>query len=160
MDFDINAFLDAPIENPLEKRTLLNPGDYIAVISDAKMGTWTSKDKLDPITGQPLAGLKVELKLELEVPEAEVVRCNLRGPKFTLSDGFILDLTETRAIDDSPGRNTKLRMYREATDQNRPGESFTIRRLVGRQVRVKLGHRAPTQAGADPIEEIRMVGRI
>jgi hypothetical protein len=158
MDFDPSAYLDAPLEKPLERRLPLTPTDYTGVIQEATIVSWTSKDKFDQTTGLPLTGLRCELKISIEVPEAEQVRCNLTTPNFTLADSMMLDLTATKAIDDSPGRNSRLRMYREATDQNRAGESFSIRKLIGRPIRVKVGHRV--LPSGDPTEEIKMVGRL
>lgn len=159
MDFDPSAYLDAPLDKPLERRLPLMPTDYTAVIQDAKIVPWTSKDKYDEMTGQLMTGLRCELKLALEVPEEERTRVNLVGTQgFAINDSMMLDLTPSKAIDDSPGRNTRLRMYREATDQNRPGESFSIRKLIGRAIKVKVGHRA--LPSGDPVEEIKQVGKL
>ena len=158
MDFNPEAYLDAPLDKPLERRLPLSPTDYTGVIQDAKIVPWQSKDKFDETTGMPLAGIRAELKVSLEIPEAERTRVNLTQPTFTIIDSMMLDLTPTKAIDDSPGRNSRLRMYREATDQNKPGESFTIRKLIGKAIRVKLGHRA--LPSGEPTEEIKMVAKL
>ena len=158
MDFDPSAYLDAPIENPLERRLPLTPTDYTGVIQDVKIVPWQSKDKVDEVTGQLMSGLRFEIKIALEVPEAERTRVNLRGESFVITDGALLDLTPTKAIDDSPGRNSRLRMYREATDLNRPGETFSIRKLIGRPIKVKLGQRI--LPSGDPTEEVQMVAKL
>lgn len=158
MDFNPEAYLDAPIEKPFERRPPLTPTDYTAVIQDAKIVPWQSKDKFDEVTGQLKSGIKTELKLALEIPEAEAARVGLTQPTFTLTDGFILDLTATGAIDDSPGRNSRLRQYREAADLNKPGETFSIRKLIGKPIRVKVGHRA--LPSGDPTEEVKGVTRL
>lgn len=158
MDFNPEAYLDAPLDKPLERRLPLSPTDYTAVIQDAKILSWQSKEKIDETTGQFMSGLKVELKLSLEIPEAERTRINLTTPTFTLTDGMLLDLTPTKAIDDGPGRNNRLRMYREATDQNRPGETFSIRKLIGKPIRVRVGHRV--LPSGEPTEEVKMVAKL
>jgi len=158
MDFNPEAYLDAPLDKPLERRLPLSPTDYTGIIQDAKILTWASTTKIDEATGQFLSGLKVELKVALEIPEAERTRVNLTAPTFAITDGMLLDLTPTKAIDDSPGRNNRLRMYREATDQNKPGETFSIRKLIGKPVRVKLGHRV--LPSGEPTEEIKMVAKL
>jgi hypothetical protein len=158
MDFNPEAYLDAPIEKPLERRLPLSPTDYTGVIQDAKIVPWQSKDKIDELTGQFMSGIRAELKVSIEVPEAERTRCNLTGTNFVLTDGMMLDLTPTKAIDDSPGRNSRLRMYREATDQNKPGESFSIRKLIGKAVRIKLGHRV--LPSGEPTEEVKLVAKL
>lgn len=158
MEFNPEAYLDAPIEKPLERRLPLLPTDYTGIIQDAKIIPWQSKDKTDEMTGQPLSGLRCELKISLEIPEAERTRVNLTSPTFAISDSMMLDLTATKAIDDGPGRNTRLRMYREATDQNRAGETFSIRKLIGKPLRVKLGHRV--LPSGDPVEEVKQVAKL
>lgn len=158
MDFNPEAYLDAPIDKPLERRLPLSPTDYTGIIQDAKIVTWQSKEKIDEATGNFMSGLKVELKVALEVPEAERARVNLATPTFVITDGMLLDLTPTKAIDDSPGRNNRLRMYREATGQNNAGETFSIRKLIGKPIRVKIGHRV--LPSGEPTEEIKQVAKL
>lgn len=159
MEFDPSAYLDAPIEKPLERRPPLMASDYTAVIEDLQARSWVSKDKIDPLTGQLKGGIAFDVVLSLEVPESERTRLNLPpGAPFKLTDSIMLDLTPSRAIDDSPGKNTRLRMYREATGQNKPGEVFRPKNLIGRPIRVKVGHRA--LPSGDPTEEVKMVGAL
>ena len=39
-----------------------------------------------------------------------------------------------------PGKNGKLRRYRESLDMNTPGVPFSLRQMIGRQIRVKIKH--------------------
>ena len=158
MEFDPNAYLDAPIEKPLERRPPLMPSDYTGVISDIVGRSWQSSSKYDDLTGQLKSGLAFDLKIALEIPEAERTRCSITSDSFTITDSIMVDLTSTKAIDDAPGRNARLRMYREAADMNKPGETFRPRALIGKAVRVKIGHRV--LPSGDPTEEVKQVAKL
>jgi hypothetical protein len=54
-------------------------------------------------------------------------------------------------LDTSPGKNSRLRKYREATGTNRPGEKFGPRSLQGKVVVIRIGHEIWNDA---PIEKI------
>jgi hypothetical protein len=54
--------------------------------------------------------------------------------------GVGVDFNDSGHLDWSPGRNTGLRMLREATGLNVNGQSFSITGLEGRRVRVKIRH--------------------
>jgi hypothetical protein len=57
-----------------------------------------------------------------------------------LKDSLMLDLTANGTIDNAPGKNRRLRAYREATDMNKPGDVFSARKMEGRIVKVKITH--------------------
>jgi len=138
MDFDPQAYLDAPTTQASERRPPVPAGDYVASITDLTVEPWTSKDKVDPITGQLKSGIRFDISMKIELPEAIAEVCKI--PALTLKDGVLVDRTTEGAIDYSPGKNSRLRQYREATGLNVPGETFSPRMLIGRLVKVRLTH--------------------
>lgn len=140
--FDPNTFLDATLDQPTEKRPPLpvecpgtSDGLYTAVIGEVKARAWDSK-KPD---AKVKSGIAWDVPLELQIPQ-ELQLALKYQPTFTLTDGFIIDLNEQGMIDNSPGKNRRLRIYREATDMNKPGDSFSARKMQGKLVKVKLSH--------------------
>lgn len=137
--FDPAAFLDQTTEQVSERRNPLPAVDYNFVIKDVLMKTWESKDKVDEATGQLKSGLKLEVLLDLDIPEA--IKEATQLTKMTLTDGFIVDLNESKtAIDYGKGKNNRLRMYREATGLNVAGQAFAPRMLIGKMGRVRVSH--------------------
>lgn len=158
MDFDPQAYLDAPIDAPLVRRPVIAAADYPGIIESLVARQWTSKDKYDEVTGQLKSGLAFDVVVAVEVPEAERERCGLQGNTLKLKDSIMVDLTSEKAIDESPGRNSRLRIYREAADMNKPGETFRPRALIGKPIKVRVGHRV-LESG-DPTEELKTVSRL
>ena len=151
MQFDPAAFLDLPIEVPLEKRPPLPIGDYTSTIADVTARPW--QGKADPSK----SGMAYDVTHTVEVPEAVRAQLGMTVPTITLKDSIMLDLTESGSIDTSPGRNRGLRNYREALDMNKPGEAFRARAMVGRLCKVKVTHEVYQDA---PVERISGVARI
>lgn len=139
LQFDPNAYLDLPIEVPLEKRPPIPIGDYYATVKDLTARQWQSKDKYDD-AGQLKSGLAYDVQLELQIPEATRTMIGLAAETITLKDGIMVDLTKDGAIDTAKGKNGQLRRYREALDMNKPGESFRPRAMVGRMLMVRVIH--------------------
>jgi hypothetical protein len=54
----------------------------------------------------------------------------------------------------APGKNGKLRKYREATNNNSAGKPFNIRMLGGQVVTVKIGHREYPEGSGDLFEQV------
>jgi len=134
--FDPNAFLDSTTTDQSTRLPPLPIGDYIASIDELKSNTWQSKDgtksgyKFDVVLKvDPLSGPARDLK-DIEWP-----------PQLTVSDSIMLETTDSGAIDYGVGKNSRLRMYREATGLNVAGQSFSPRQLVGRQIKVNISHR-------------------
>lgn len=152
-NFDPQAFLDQTMDAPLVKRPPLEIGDYIGVIGEITTRAWVSpKDSTK-------AGWAVDFPITVEVPPSEQVRCGLTQPTLQLKDGFILDLTESKGLDMSPGKNGALRRYREACDLNKPGDRFNIRMLSGKVIRVKIAHREYPEGSGDMFEDIKGVAK-
>lgn len=143
--FDPNLFLDATVTEVNEKRPPLpteNPassdGLYTAVIGEVKMNSGTY-DKGERI-GQPW--LQAIVPLTIEVPQQVQDGLGLKLEKGTLqfTDRPFIDLTPQKTIDNSKGKNRGQKMYREAADLNKPGDTFSWRMLQGKVVKVQIGH--------------------
>lgn len=143
--FDPNSFLDATVTEASVKRKLLPAGrDFVGVIGEPKSRSW--KSNKDP--SNPKEGIAIDLPIEFEVaslpPDVQALFQGSDGSpgltKITIIDGIMLDLTPTGAIDLAPGKNGKLRRYREATDLNTAGQPFSARMFQGRMIRCKIKH--------------------
>ncbi|MDE2097536.1 MAG: hypothetical protein KGL39_09845 [Patescibacteria group bacterium] len=132
--FDPQSFLDAQLTEPSEKRPPLPVGDYTAVIGDIEARAWQGKK--DPSK----SGIAWDIPLAIEIPLDIQSALGLNQPTLSLRDSVMLDLTDNGMIDNAPGKNRRLRMYREATDMNKPGDIFSARKMVGKVVRVKISH--------------------
>ena len=132
--FDPATFLDATMEEPTVKRPPLPVGDYKAVIGEIKARAWTGKK--DPTK----SGIAWDIPLTLEVPAEVQASLGIEQATLNFTDSLMLDLTEGGTIDNSPGKNRRLRIYREATNMNKPGDVFSARKLQGQVVTVKLTH--------------------
>jgi hypothetical protein len=130
--FSPDSFLDVTIETPLERREPLPVDDYIAVIGEVKAGTWESQKK-------GTSGIKWEFPVTVDVP-AELQASLGLPPTLQMRDSIMLDLTENGTLDTSKGKNNRLRQYREACDLNKPGDSFTARKLTGQAIKVRITH--------------------
>lgn len=130
--FDPVMFLDASLTEPTTKRPPLPVGDYFATVGDVKSRAWQGKK--DPTKN----GIAFDVPLEVQVPDA--LQSAIGQPKVVISDSIMLDLTEGGTIDNAPGKNRRLRLYREALNMNKPGDTFSARSMQGRPVKVKITH--------------------
>lgn len=134
--FDPNQFLDATTSEASVRLPPLPVGDYLASIDELKGNTWQSKDGAK-------SGVKFDVSLKID-PSSGPAR-DLTSvewpPQMTISDSIMLETTDSGAIDYGVGKNGRLRMYREATGLNVPGQSFSPRQLVGHQIKVAITHR-------------------
>lgn len=154
--FDPQRFLEATLDTPTEKRPPLpvecpgtNDGFYTAVIGEVKARTWDSK-KPD---AKVKAGIAWDVPLELQIPQ-QLQDLLKYSPTFTLTDGFIVDLNEQGMIDNSPGRNRRLRNYREACDLNKVGDVFSAKKMQGKVVKVKLSHEMYQGAAFERVDNV------
>lgn len=143
--FSPEFFLDATTtEESVKRPPLPADRDFVATISDVKMRTWQGKK--DPTKG----GIVADLKLEFDLGAYPEVRAQLGGlDKVVITDGVMLDLTEGGSIDYSPGKNGKLRLYRDACGLNIAGQAFSLRMFMGRMVRAKIKHVPSENIGPD-----------
>ncbi len=133
-NFDPAQFVDMEISAPLERRPPLPVGDYTAVIGDVSCVPWQSK--IDPSK----SGLRYVVPLKLNVPPSVKADLHIDMDVIQLTDSIMLDLTEQGTMDLSVGKNNMLRRYREALDMNKPGDTFSARRMTGRLILVKVEH--------------------
>lgn len=132
--FDPATFLDATVSQPFTARSPLPEGDYVAVVNDVVSRNWTGVK--DPTK----SGVALDVTFTVEVPFDLQKELGLATSSLKMTDSILLDLTLNGAIDDGPGKNRKLGQYREAVDLNKKGDEFTIRQLVGKNLKVKVKH--------------------
>lgn len=132
--FDPNTFLDATLDTPTEKRPPLPVGDYTAIVGEVKARAWQGKK--DPSK----SGIAWDIPLALEIPAEVQQDLGLNQSNLTITDSIMLDLTDGGTLDNTPGKNRRLRMYREAVDMNKAGDVFSARKMQGCVVKVKLSH--------------------
>ena len=131
-NFDPQAFLSATMDQPLEKAPPLPEGDYTAVVGKPEIRV--NQGKKDPSKTYTF----LDIPLALEVP-ADLQSSGI-PPTRTLRHSIILDVNDNGALDMGPGRNSGLRILREALDMNRPGEAFSIAAIEGRPIKAKVKH--------------------
>lgn len=148
--FDPASFLDATISEPSTKRPPLPIGDYTAVIGEVAARAW--QGRADPTK----SGIAWDIPLTIEVPAEIQSELGMTQATLSLKDSIMLDLTAGGTIDNGPGKNRGLRLYREACDLNKPGDSFSARMMQGRVVKVKITHEIYQDA---PVERVSGVTR-
>ena len=148
--FDPQSFLDAQITEAFSKRPPLPIGEYTAVIGEISARAW--QGKADPTK----SGIAWDVPLAIEVPADIQASLGLSQSTINIKDGIMLDLTDAGMIDSGPGKNRKLRNYREATGTNKPGEVFSARKLTGCVVKVKISHDIWE---GEPIEKVNGVAK-
>ena len=131
--FDPQLYLDATIEQPTVKRPAAKAGvPFLSMIKDVKARPWQKKD--DP----SVSGMALDVVHEITLT-GDVAK-EVGQEKITLTDGFIIDLTDGGTLDNSPGKNRRVRQYRDALDMNKPGDTWSPRRMVGRSLLTVLDH--------------------
>jgi len=151
--FSPDTFLDATTTQESTKRPPLPAGrEFQGIIKGIKMRPWQGKK--DPTQG----GIAADLTIEFDLTSYPDVQQLLGGlDKVQIVDGIMLDLTEGGSIDYSPGKNGKLRRYRDATGLNSAGQPFSIRMLEGRVIRAKIKHDPYEGEIYDKIESVAKV---
>jgi hypothetical protein len=134
--FDPASFLSVSITEALVKRPPLPAGaDFTGTIGEVKSRAWQGKK--DPTQ----SGIAIDIPITIDLNAYPDTKAALGGlEKVTLQDGIMLDLTEGGMIDTAPGKNGKLRRYREALDMNKPGDTFSFLAMPGRLIKVKIKH--------------------
>ena len=132
--FDPDSFLDATLSEPTVKRPPLPVGDYVGQIGEIKGREW--KGVSDPSK----SGYAWDVPIVIQVPPEVQSALGLELATLTLRDSIMIDTTPQGTIDNSLGKNGQLRRYREATDMNKPGDSFSARKMQGAIVTVKIKH--------------------
>lgn len=133
--FSPESFLDAQITEASVKRPPITAGtELIGIIKDIKPRTFSGKK--DPSATY----FAMDPVIEFDMTQNPVEMARVGLPKVTIQDGIFLNLTDSGAIDMSPGKNSRLRQYREALNMNTAGEVFSFRAMVGRTIRCKIKH--------------------
>lgn len=133
--FDPNALLDATLDTPTEKRPPLPVGDYTAIVGEVTAAQWQSSKDASK------SGVKWNVPLTIQIPADVKESLGLSVDTITLTDSIMLDLTPQGALDNSVGKNSRLRMYREALDLNKPGDTFSARKMQGQVILIRIEHR-------------------
>jgi hypothetical protein len=130
-NFDPSQFLDATTTEASTARPPIPAGtELIGTILDINSVTWQGKQ--DPSK----SGIRLDVKIQCDIPQE--LQANGQPPSLQFTDGIMLDITAAGAMDMSPGKNGKLRRYREALGMNVPGQAFAPRQMIGRAIRVKI----------------------
>jgi hypothetical protein len=148
--FDPALFLDATVAEPTVRRPPLPAGrEIVGVIQEVKSRSWRGKE--DPTKG----GIAIDVPVKLDLTAyPDLVQLVGGLTELTLSDSIMLDVTPQGGIDNAPGKNNKLRRYREALDLNKPGDTFSFRMMQGRMIKVKIGHRIVDGETYDQIDAV------
>lgn len=151
--FDPATFIDQTISEPSTKRPPLPAGrDYIGVIGEPKPRPWQGKQ--DPSK----SGMAIDYPVTVDLSGYPDVKEKLGGlPQVTLTYSIMVDTTDAGLIDNSPGKNGRLRQFREALNLNKPGDTFSWRMAQGRSIKLKVKHR---EYQGDLYDEVDSVARV
>jgi hypothetical protein len=132
--FDPTQFLDATTTEALTRRAPLPAGqDVVGVIGDLSIKPWASKDGTK-------SGYKMEVPLRFDLTAYPDLRTAVNADTVTITDTIMLDVTDSGSIDYSPGKNSRLRKYREALGMNAAGVPFSPRAMTGRMIKARIKH--------------------
>ena len=138
--FDPKAFLDVQVMEQGSVVSVPIPiGEKLAVVEKVDTRAWQSKD-----------GQKSGIALDVTwiIDDAETKK-TLGRDKVTITQGIMIDLTESGTIDMGKGRNIVLNRTRDAVGLNEAGKPFSFRMLEGKVAKVVIGHR-PSERPQDP----------
>jgi hypothetical protein len=150
--FDPTQFLDATTTEAATRRPPLPVGDYLGVLGAPDVRQ--VQGKKDP--SQTYAFCDFPVTIDLTANPS--VRTKIGQDQVKLRYSVSLD-TNATGLDWSPGKNTGLRLLREATNTNKPGESFSIRGLEGRMVKCKITHREYPEGSGEMQDNISAVAK-
>lgn len=152
--FDPASYLDATLSEPSTRRPPLPVRDFLGTVGEVKSRSGSFQDKK---TGESRSYVAIDIPVEIDLSsDPELVK--IQGTtKVTLTDSMFLDLNESGFIDNAPGKNNKLRRYREALDMNKPGDTFAPRMMQGRPIRVKIKHEPYEGETYDKIDSVAKV---
>ena len=137
-DFDPNSFISQETTQVSERRPPVPAQDYVATITELKADRWQSKDKLDEL-GNLKSGPLFIFTLNVDLPEAVREQCKIK--QLVLTDRVMLDVVPGgTALDYGVGKNNRLRLYRDAANLNKAGETFSPGQLVGKLIKVRVTH--------------------
>ena len=154
--FDAEQFLDSTTTEAGEKRDNLPTSQpYNVEIGEVKARA--VQGKKDATQSYLFFDFPMVIDLKNEYPE---VAAKIGIDKLTLKYGVSVDLTESGAMDWSKGKNSGLRILREATVTNVAGQPWNARMLTGRRVQVMLKLREYPEGSSNLIEDVKSVAKI
>lgn len=140
--FDPKTFLESTFnEASSTERIPVPAGEHNAVIEKVDCRAWQGKQ--DPSK----SGLALDVTYALD---SEAARQATGREKVTVTQGIMLDLTASGALDFSKGKNVDLGRLRDAVGLNVPGQPFGFLMLQGKVCKVVVGHKPSTKPGARP----------
>jgi len=132
--FDVEKFLDQTTTEAATRRPPI-PAGTILVGEITEMKPRVNQGKKDPSKTYTF----LDVKIKVQVP-AELVAIG-QPEQLTFTDSVSLDISgDGQDLDWAPGKNAKLGSYRNALDLNQPGQAFSLRSMIGRMLKVKIGH--------------------
>lgn len=148
-NFDPSVFLDATVSEPSIRRPPLPPGtEIIGIIGEPKIRS--GQQKADPSK----TWTTVDLPIEFDLSSRPELKAIVGVDKLVITDGVMLDITNAGTIDNAPGKNGKMRRYREALGLNNPQQNFSWRMVQGRPIKVKIKHRMWENEAYDDIDAV------
>lgn len=142
--FNPETFLQQTTTEQGTRRPPVSSGlDFLGVIKDIKARS--VEGKKDPSKNYVFGDALIEI--DLTTQPQEVVK--IGAEKVTLRHSGSIDVLPNGSLDWSPGKNRWLTAYRESCKLNEKDQAFSPAMLVGRIVRVKVGHR--TGEAIDPV---------
>lgn len=157
--FDPEEFLGATTTDALVRRPPLPIGDYLGITGDITSESWSS-NKPD---AKVKSGVKFNIPVRIDLsqyPEQQALLGGIEAVVLTagvMIDSVVNPTTGKATIDWGVGKNGGLRRWREATNCNNPGETFSPRQMSGRQVLVKVKHRPYQGELYDDIDSVAKV---
>lgn len=145
--FDPTSFLNSPLpEANATKRIPLPVADAVpAQIIEQKMVTGEQKK------GENAGKSWFKLEIKCEITDREYLdKATGQPEKAIVTYGVMIDMNEGGGMAFGENKNVQLGKLRAATGCNEPGK--TLAHMVGRMVRLKIGHR-PDADNSDIVYE-------
>lgn len=154
--FDPSQFLDSTTTEAGEKRDNL-PTDRPYNAELGEVSAKSVQGKKDATQTYLFFEYPVVIDLKGEYPD---IAAKIGVDKVTMKYGCSVDLTESGAMDWSKGRNTGLRILREATGTNVAGQPWSARMLTGRRVQVLLKLREYPEGSGNLLEDVKSIAKV
>lgn len=154
--FDPSQYLDSTTTEAGEKRdNLPTTQEYNAEIGEVT--SRASQGRKDTTQTYLFFDFPMTINLKDEYPD---LAAKIGIDKLTMKYGTSVDLTESGAMDWSKGKNSGLRILREATGTNVSGQPWNARMLTGRRVRVAIKYREYPEGTGNLLEDVKSVAKI
>lgn len=137
--FDPKSFLDVTFNQASSTTRVPVPADtHTAVIEnvDIRSGNKDGKD-----------WAFLDVTYNIDDPKVKEL---LGRDKVTLTQGVSLDFTKDGGLDFTKGRNVMLGRLRDSVGLNGDGQPFGFRMLIGKVLKIVVGHKPSDRPGAQP----------